>query len=150
MAARRARRACTGRRFLAVPEHAYPAAKATYEAMPDRNTKTRIPLKVSIGCGVKGGRTVGRQGRRTSSLHMDVSFLACPEFLYLAAKATYGAPKAKSPKYIAKKKATIRQPFLITSKSNRLLTTTASALVYVFPAHCAEEHLVPALVAPRY
>ena len=32
-------------------------------------------------------------GRRTSSLHRDVRFLACPELLCPAANATYGAPQ---------------------------------------------------------
>ena len=35
-------------------------------------------------------------GRRTSSLHMDVRFLAVPEHLYPAAKATYEAQNLAS------------------------------------------------------
>jgi hypothetical protein len=41
-----------------------------------------------------GGREAGpssRQGWRSLSLHMDVRFLACPEFLYPAIKASYEA-----------------------------------------------------------
>ena len=92
---------------------------------------------------IHGGKT------RTSSLHMDVRFLAVPEHAYPAAKANYSA-RFLTLKIKHKKRPPNWQPFLRTFRSNRLLTTTASALVYVFPAHCAEEHLVPALVAPRY